>query len=437
METVIMAGGKGTRISSIASDIPKPMILLCGKPILEYQLECLKLQGFSEIVLIIGHLGRTIKDYFRDGQDFGVKITYIEEGTPLGTAGSLYYLKDVIREDFLLINGDIIFDVDIIRFVNYHREHNAGVTLFTHPNNHPYDSGIIITENNGRITGWLHKEDKRQYYKNRVNAGIHILSHEVFDLFKELRKIDLDRDILKPMISSGRLYAYDSPEYVKDMGTPERYQAVIKDIENNRVKSKNLLNKQKAIFLDRDGTINKYKGFITSPEELELIDGVAEAISIMNEKGYLVIVITNQPVIARGECTLDTLQEIHNKMETLLGEKGAYIDSIFYCPHHPDKGFKGERAEYKKICECRKPKPGMILEAAKRFNVNLSNSYMVGDSISDIEAGKAAGCKVVYLNSEYTNEISGDIIVYANLMNFVTNEIMKEEKRDDHHTNAF
>lgn len=428
MQTVIMAGGKGTRISSIAGDIPKPMIPICGKPILEYQLECLKTQGFSEIILIIGHLGSVIKDYFRDGQDIGVKITYIEEDIPLGTAGSLYYLKDIIRDDFLLINGDIIFDIDINRFVNYHRAHNAWVTLFTHPNNHPYDSGIIITENKGRVTGWLHKEDKRQYFKNRVNAGIHILSPKVFDLFRELRKVDLDRDILKPMIPSGQLFAYDSPEYVKDMGTPERYQTVREDIENERVKSKNLLNKQKAIFLDRDGTINKCKGFISLPEEFELIEGVAEAISIMNEKGYLVIIITNQPVIARGDCTLDTLQDIHNKMETLLGEKGAYIDSIYYCPHHPDKGFEGELPEYKIECSCRKPKPGMLYEAAKKYNIDLRASYMVGDSMRDVEAGIEAGCKSVYLSINDNKAVNPELLICTDLLDFVEKVILHKER---------
>ena len=427
MQIVIMAGGKGTRISSITSDIPKPMIPICGKPILEHQLLCLKKQGFNEAIIVVGHLGKVIEEYFLDGQALDMKITYIKEDTPLGTCGSLYYLKDHIKDDFLLLNGDIIFDVDIKRFANYHNDKNAWVTLLTHPNSHPYDSGIIKTDEDGKVIEWLHKEDPRRYYQNRVNAGIHMISPKVFSLFNELKKLDLDRDILKPMIPTGQLYAYDSPEYVKDMGTPDRYQKVTKDIENGRVTSKNLQQKQKAIFLDRDGTINKYKGFITMPEEFELIDGVTEAITMMNENGYLVIVVTNQPVIARGECSFDVLKEIHDKMETLLGEKGAYIDGIYYCPHHPDKGFVGERPEYKIKCECRKPKPGMLLDAALKFNIDLNSSYMIGDSKRDIEAGKAAGCSTVFLGSKESIENTSDTLIYDSLLEFANDVIKKGE----------
>ena len=167
-----------------------------------------------------------------------------------------------------------------------------------------------------------------------------------------------------------------------------------------RVTAKNLKNKQKAIFLDRDGTINKYVGFLRDIEQFELLDGVTDAIKKINESGYLCIVVTNQPVIARGEVTYEQLDEIHNKMETLLGLEGAYLDGIYICPHHPHKGYEGEIPELKIDCDCRKPKPGMLLRAAKDFNIDLQKSYMVGDSESDILAGKAAGCKTVLIGED-------------------------------------
>jgi D,D-heptose 1,7-bisphosphate phosphatase len=398
MKIVIMAGGKGTRISSVNSEVPKPMISILEKPILQYQIECLKRQGYTEIILVIGHLGHVISNYFGDGTKFGVQIKYIEETEPLGTAGALYLLKDELTEDFLLINGDIIFDINIDRFYQYHKAKGGDATLFTHPNSHPYDSGIISVDQDDKITNWLHKEDERLWYKNRVNAGLHLLSPKMLDLFTHLKKVDLDRDVLKPLIATGKLYAYDSPEYVKDMGTPDRYYSVVDDIKTGKVEAKNLVNKQKVIFLDRDGTINVYKGFLTHIDDFQLIDGTAEAIKRVNESGYLAIVITNQPVIARGDVTMEELVEIHNKMETLLGEKGAYIDDIFFCPHHPDKGFEGEKIEYKIECECRKPKAGMFLKAADKYNVDLSESIMIGDSVNDIEAGRSAGCKTVLIS---------------------------------------
>jgi D,D-heptose 1,7-bisphosphate phosphatase len=410
MQTIIMAGGKGTRVASIADDIPKPMIPVCGKPILEHQIEVLKKNGLTDIIMGVGHLGGRIKDYFGDGKQFGCNIGYYTETEPLGTAGMLYKL-DGLSGDFIVLNGDIIFDIDFSRMIAFHKEKKAQATLVVHPNNHPFDSALIITDTNNRVTGWLNKEDERTYYKNQVNAGIHILS---VDFLKNCRqtaaklpgeKIDLDRDMLKPSISGGAIFAYPSPEYVKDMGTPERYAQVTADIENGVVQKKNLSHKQKAVFLDRDGTINTFNGFVTKPEDFMLIEGAAEAIKKINSIGYLAIVITNQPVIARGEVDFETLNRIHMKMETDLGKCGAYIDDLFFCPHHPDRGFTGERPEYKIDCDCRKPKPGMILQAARKYNIEPGRSYMVGDDKRDVQAGINGGCIPVFLsnNGQFEN----------------------------------
>lgn len=401
MKVVIMAGGKGTRMLSIASDIPKPMISIEGRPVLEREIECLCEQGFTDILITVGHLGNVIMDYFGNGLKFGAHITYYFEKKPLGNAGALFQVKDQLTDDFLLLNADAMFDIDFNRFVQYHKTHDAVATLFTHPNSHPYDSGVIIADEHMAVRKWLAKEDERpEYFKNRVNAGLHVLNKKILEQTVEGGKIDLDRQLLKPLAGTGQMYCYDSPEYVKDMGTPERYYAVCKDFANGIVKARNLKKRQKAIFLDRDGTINEYVGFLTDIKEFHLLDGVAEAIRKINASGYLAIVVTNQPIIARGEVSFTELQEIHNKMETLLGAEGAYIDAIYFCPHHPDKGFEGERVEYKISCDCRKPKPGMLLKAAEDFNIDLSRSWMVGDGKNDVEAGKNAGCKTVLIGTE-------------------------------------
>lgn len=400
MQAVIMAGGKGTRVASVNGAIPKPMFPLCGKPVLLHQIQCLRQQGIINLTLTIGHLGSQIRDYFGDGSGFGVRIDYIEEKEPLGTAGALYYLKGRVTDDFLLINGDLIFDVDFGRLMDFHKGHKAMVTLLAHPNDHPYDSGIILADGDGKVSGWLTKEDKREWYHNCVNAGLHVLSPVLLESMTAPKKMDLDREILKPRIPSGQIFIYRSPEYVKDMGTPERIAQVEQDLETGLVQRKNLGQKQRAFFLDRDGTINKYVGFLHKPEEFELLNGVAEAIRRINQSGYLAIVVTNQPVIARGEVTWEGLDEIHRKMETLLGQEGAYLDDIFVCPHHPDRGFPGERLEYKMDCDCRKPKPGMLRKAAEKYNIDLAESWMIGDSQRDVVAGMAAGCQTVLLQKQ-------------------------------------
>ena len=398
MKTVIMAGGRGTRISSVASDIPKPMIRIGGKPVLEHEIECLREQGFTDLIITVSHLGHIIMDYFGDGSRFGVKIEYYVEKTPLGNAGALFKIKDRLTEDFLLLNADAVFDIDFGRFVAYHSQHEGLATLFTHPNSHPYDSGLIVTDHNGCVTDWLTKEDARPaYYRNCVNAGLHVLSPVLLEKNPGTEKVDLDRQILKPLAGTGKMFSYSSPEYVKDMGTPDRYEAVSRDFEKGLVTSRNLGNPQRAVFLDRDGTMNRYVGFLREINEFELLPGVEEAIKKINASCYLAIVVTNQPVIARGEVTTEQLEEIHNKMETLLGNSGAYLDGLYYCPHHPDKGFEGEIPELKFDCDCRKPKPGMLYQAAKDFNIDLSSSWMIGDSKNDIQCGINAGCRTILI----------------------------------------
>ena len=440
MKTIIMAGGRGTRISELFPDIPKPLIPIKNrdgesKPVLEWEIRSLVAQGFTDIVLTVSHMAEKIETYFGSGEQMGANITYFVEETPLGNAGALFKIRNQLTEPFLLLIADAMFDVDFNRMVAYHREKNALVTLFTHPNSHPYDSSVLVTDKDGAVLQWLTKEDERPaFYKNRVNAGLQIIDPTVLDIAGinpvsigrvdeatgTVRKVDMDRQILKPLCGRGVMFCYDSPEYCKDMGTPERFKQVSRDFQNGTVAAKNLSKPQKAIFLDRDGTINRHIGFLRRSEELELLPGVAKAIKKINESGYLAIVITNQPVIARGEVTVERLEEIHNKLETELGKEGAYIDGLYYCPHHPDKGFEGEVVELKIDCDCRKPKPGLILRAAKDFNVDLTSSWMVGDGKNDVGAGKNAGCKTALIGSD--KSLGADIM--SNSLQTAVEEIL-------------
>ena len=428
VKALILAGGKGTRLAELTKNlIPKPMVEIDGKPILECAVMQLKRYGVTDIFMSVGFLNEKIRDYFGNGEKFGVKIEYIVENEPRGSGGALFFVKDKIKSDLIVCPGDVIFDVNFNKLVNYHRQKNALITLFAHPNIHPYDSDLIVTDSEMRVTEINKKNSERNFfYKNLVNAGIFVLSPDTLSFFKELKTVNMEHDFVSSFIEGGRVFAYKSAEYVKDVGTMERFSAAEKNLKSGVVAAKNSENKQKAIFLDRDGTINKYKGFIRDINDIELLPNVPDAIKKINASGYLAIIVSNQPVIARGECTFDEVNAMFDKIETLLGKNGAYIDGIYYCPHHPHFGFDGEVRELKIKCDCRKPEIGMLRRAEKDFNLDLKKCVMIGDGEIDVKMGKNAGIPTVLVKTGIKEEISVVPDYYADDLLSAVNIFIKD-----------
>lgn len=396
MQAIIMAGGQGTRLRALTQDkIPKPMIEICGKPLLQWQIENLKENGIDDIIVVVGHLGDLILD------KFGGIVRYYEEDEPLGTAGALKEIVDLLDTEFFLIYGDLFFNIDFKRMINFHHKHNGEGTLFVHPNSHPYDSDLIEFDNNFYINRIISKNERRiQWHHNYTNAGICLFNKIILNYFPKKKKIDLEKEVF-PYLDY--LYAYKSSEYVKDIGTVDRYYQVRDDVINGIPFHRNLKNKQKAIFLDRDGTINEEVGLISYPSQLNLLPKAAAAIKLINDSEYLAIIVTNQSVVARGMCSMKNVDYIHAKLETLLGREGAYVNDIFFCPHHQDKGYPDENKEYKIDCDCRKPKPGLLLRAAEQYNIDLSKSWIIGDSERDALAGINAGVKPILIPNDATD----------------------------------
>ncbi|KAA6320628.1 D-glycero-alpha-D-manno-heptose-1 7-bisphosphate 7-phosphatase [termite gut metagenome] len=395
MKVVIVAGGKGTRIASLNSEIPKAMIPVNGKPVLEWQVELAKRYAYTHILLIIGYLGDSIRSYCGNGSKWGVCIEYFEETCPFGTAGALVEIKHLLIDDFFVFYGDTIMDVDLNEMLFFHQKHHSDATLFLHPNDHPYDSDLIEIRNDNWISHIYSKPHPENFvYRNLVNAALYILSPKIISYILPNSKSDFGKNVFPKCLEIGlKFFGYISSEYIKDMGTPDRYEKVCNDVMTGKVARLNKKYPQPAIFLDRDGVVSKEVDLLYRPEQISLIEGVAEAIQYMNEKEYLVVIVTNQPVIARNLCSIEELEYIHKKLETLLGAKHAYVNAIYYCPHHPDSGYPEERKEYKILCNCRKPNPGMLLQAAKEWNISLAESFMIGDRESDRLAGVNAGVK--------------------------------------------
>jgi len=262
-----------------------------------------------------------------------------------------------------------------------------------HPNDHPYDSDLVDAEPSGRIRavyGKPHPADRE--VRNVVNAALYLFEPGLLNQIPRGTASDFGRDLFPKWATSHKLCAYSTPEYIKDMGKPERRTQVEDALRSGKVEARNLRNHQRAVFLDRDGVINVDSDLIKHPDELVLIPGAAQAIRQLNGSQFITVVVTNQSVVARNLSDEAGIDRIHARMERLLAdEAGAFVDAIYYCPHHPHGGFPEENPAYKVECSCRKPKPGMLLEAAERFNIDLGTSYMVGDSPRDIEAGQAAG----------------------------------------------
>ena len=391
-KALILAGGKGTRISSISNNIPKPMVQLAGKPVLEYQVEWCVKNGIEEIILIVNHLSNYITEYFKNGSDFGIKISYYHEETPLGTVGGVKALEDQIDSTFLVLYGDVVFDIALDRLLKFHKAKSSDGTLVIHPNDHPYDSDLVEVNSDDKITNVFPKpHNVLENYRNLVNAALYVFEPVVLNHLQKGVKADFGKEIFPKLFKELNLFGYCTPEYLKDMGTPDRWEHVSKDIESGKVARRNLNHKQKAIFLDRDGVLNLDTDLIHRPEDFQLYPYTAETLQKINKSDYLSIVVTNQSVIARNLTDLDGLANIHKKMETDLGQAHAYVDDIYFCPHHPDGGFPGENKAFKMDCDCRKPKPGMLLEAAEKYNIDLSQSFIIGDAERDIIAGHKAG----------------------------------------------
>ena len=396
MRAIILAGGLGTRLKEKVKKIPKSMIKIGGLPILSRQVELFKKYGIKDITIATGYLSGVIEKYFKNGRDFGVRISYSKEEEPLGTAGGLKEIESRLKNDFLLLYGDVMADLDVAGLIKFHKSKKSACTLVLHPNDHPQDSDLVEIDDSRRITAFHAKpHPENKYFHNLVNAGLYVLSPKILKYIKKGAKADFGEDIFPKIVKKEKLYGYATAEYLKDMGTPDRLFEVQKDYKSGKIARINRENKRRAIFLDRDGEINDASGDVCKTSDFKLFPRASEAIKKINSSEFLAIVITNQPAVAKGFCSIEGLDEIHKKMETLLGQEGAKLDAVYFCPHHPDKGFAGENPKYKIDCDCRKPKIGLIKRAEKDFNIDLKKSYFIGNSWRDILCGKNAGVKTI------------------------------------------
>ena len=378
------------------------MVPVGGRPLLERQVALARDHGFTDIRMLTFHGESVIREHFGDGARWGVSIRYHTEKAAMGTAGAVLDSIQELAGRFVVLYGDTLLDVDLDEMWRQHDERSADATLFVHPNDHPYDSDLVETGTDGWIVAFHavpHPPDRN--FPNLVNAALYVVERSVLEPFAPPRtKLDFARDLFPAWLAEGRrLHAYRSREYIKDVGTPDRLTQAEADLASGRVERLSRRNTCPAVFLDRDGTLNREVDRVKSASELIMIEGVGRAVRRINQHGLLAVVVTNQPVVARGECSEAELRRIHDKLETALGRDGAYLDGLYYCPHHPDAGFPGERPELKIRCHCRKPGIGLIEKAVGELRIELAASWMVGDSTTDLATARNAGIRAVLVRT--------------------------------------
>lgn len=399
MKVVILNGGKGTRLG--LNDRPKPMVPVAGRPLLERLVDVAKQSGLKDFVFLNGHMAEVIEAHFGDGRDFGVRIEHVRESAPLGTAGAVREARALLDEAFIVLYGDILIDVDLMHFANAHRASGAMASLFVHPNDHPHDSDLVVADADGRIRRFLSKPHvDAAVLPNLVSGALYVLEPGAIAHVPREGASDWGHDVFPAMVAAGcHLHAYRSIEYAKDIGTPERLAKGEADLASGRVQRASRRHARPAIFLDRDGVLNEEVNGVHGPDQLHVVEGAGVALRRINRAGIPVVCVTNQPDIAKGLMSFDALAQVFAKLDTELARDSAYLDLIYFCPHHPESGWPGEVTDLKVACECRKPLPGMLLQAAREHNLDLSASWLIGDRYTDIHAAKAAGAKAVLVKT--------------------------------------
>ena len=399
MQVAILIGGKGTRVKSISKKIPKPFLKINKRAIIDHQIK--KLNNFNKIYILsnegLAKFHNTLKKRYKKR-----KIIIFEEKKPLGNGGCLKELENYISEDILILSGDLIFNIDFKKFFLFHKRNKSDISFLVHPNDHPFDSDLLEINKENKLIKFHKKPHSKKNIGNLCLSGIMIINKKILKFIKPNKFQDFSKNILPKLIKKKiKIYAYNTREYVKDVGTPKRIKLVGKHIKTKKYINGIISKKLPAIFLDRDGVINKEYPQKHYQNPMEINKGAVSAVKTINENGHLVVIVTNQSAIAKGVLTINELENDHKKLEYYFGKFGAYFDRIYYCPHYPINGFKGEIKKLKKKCSWRKPNNGMLIQAIKDLNIDVKNSYMIGDKLTDYNAAKKTKVKFMIVGNKF------------------------------------
>lgn len=380
-QAVILAGGYGTRLKPFTDTAPKPMYPFGGKPFLEYLIEQVKSFGIYDIVLLLGYLPEKIMNYFGDGSKWGVHVRYsttpveYETGLRLKSA----YEEGLLAPEFLLMYCDNYCPIDFRRLCREYFMNKASIQFTAYVNLDSYTKSNLRVAENGLVE--VYDKTRTVEGLQGVDIGYAVINRDVMQLVPQTNE-NFEKIVYPQLVQQKKMFATLTKHRYYSVGSWERIEL-----------TKQFFAHKKYIFLDRDGTLNVRPPkacYIENPKDFVWLPDAKQAIKKLNDAGYSIVLISNQPGIARGCLTVDMLNLIHEKMQKDLAEVGAHIDYIYYCPHNWNDG-----------CECRKPKPGLLYQAQKDLSLDLTNCWMLGDDERDMHAGGDAGCRCMYITEQH------------------------------------
>ncbi len=395
-DVVILAGGLGTRLrSAIGINLPKPMAPVSGKPFLAYILDHLSAVGAKKIVLAVSYHHEVIEAYFRH-QYRNMQITYSVEDTPLGTGGAICQAAEKLESnDFLVLNGDTLFHIDFETFYTFHKNQNAPISVALRKVDDTSRYGSV--EINGtKITAF--NEKAKSIGAGLINGGIYAINRVWLLQQKQPQKFSFERDLLQALAQKQIFNGMPFANYFVDMGIPEDYQRAKQEIPQR-------FPHDRFLFLDRDGVLNKriVGDYVRNLQQWQWLPNAKTAAALLSQHFKYTFVVSNQQGIGKGLMTMTDVETIHRQMRREIDEANGHIDRVYVCP------------SLEKVNDPnRKPNVGMALQATIDFpEVNLNDSLMIGDSLSDIQFGWRCGMRCIYLTNG--NPIPTEIADYTDL----------------------
>ena len=379
-QAVILAGGRGERLKPFTDSAPKPLYPAGGVPFIDRIVCQLQDFGYKEILILLGYRADQVIEELGDGSRFGVRIDYDVRPESYDTGDRLKAAMPKIRDTFLLLYCDNFCPVDMEALSASFLRNRAKVQLTVYSNKDGYTkSNLRVDPKSGRVE--VYDKTRKAPGLQGVEIGYSLIRKEVLQMLGEPAG-GFSKEIFPLLAEEGSLFATVTDHRYYSIGSFERMPL-----------TELFLSGRKAAFLDRDGTLNvraPRASYIEKPEDLVLLPGAAQAVRLLKEAGYLTVLISNQPGIARGRLTEEDLGKVHEHLQALLREEGAGLDAIYYCPHNWDEG-----------CDCRKPKPGLLYQAQHDLSIDLTRCVLFGDDERDVMAGNAARVPSIMVSEQY------------------------------------